>query len=65
MKSLRIVAGAFFIIVGILFFMFLRALNDPEIEGESGRISLGTYAISLIPIVIGLIILFLQKNNKR
>lgn len=65
MKALKISVGVFFIISGVLFYIFLRELNDPEIEGDSGRISLGTYFISLIPITIGVIILFLQKNNKN
>ncbi|MDB5143788.1 MAG: hypothetical protein JWQ66_2501 [Mucilaginibacter sp.] len=65
MKALKIALGALFIICGVLFFIFLRELNDPEVEGESGRISLITYFYSLIPITIGLIILFFQKNNKK
>jgi len=64
MKALRTAGGAFFIISGILFFIFLRELNDPEIEGDSGRISLGTYLLSLIPITIGVVILFFSKGNK-
>ncbi|MET3503284.1 hypothetical protein ABIC45_004921 [Mucilaginibacter rubeus] len=62
MKSLKIASGVVFIIIGVLFFIFLRMLNDPEIEGESGRIGLDTYFISLIPITIGLIILFFKKK---
>ena len=63
MKSWKIVIGVFFIVIGVLFFAFLRMLNDPEIEGESGRVSLDTYLISLIPIAIGVVILLLPKNK--
>jgi hypothetical protein len=63
-KFLKIGTGVFFIIIGILFFVFLRMLNDPEVEGNSGRIALSIYFIALIPISIGLIILFF-KNNKK
>jgi len=63
MKPWKVVTGTFFIIIGVLFFMFLRGLNDPEVEGESGRISLGSYSISLIPITIGIIILLFKKNK--
>ena len=66
MKFWRIVlgiTGTLFIISGVLFFFFLLALNDPEVEGESGRVSLGTYFMSLIPIIIGGIILFIQKRK--
>ena len=65
MKSLKIVVGAFLIIIGVLFFIFLRELNDPEVEGESGRVSLGEYSISLIPITIGMVILLFPKKNKK
>jgi hypothetical protein len=65
MKYWKTIVGTFFIIIGVIFFMFLRALNDPEVEGESGRVSLGEYSISLIPITIGVIFLLLQKNNKK
>jgi hypothetical protein len=65
LKVLKIAVGAFFIIVGILFFIFLRELNDPEIEGDSGRIGWDTYYLCLIPIIIGLIILLLQINSKK
>ncbi|GEM_PF-1481418 len=66
MKSwtvVRVIAGAFFIIIGVLLFIFLRELNDPEIEGDSGRIGLDSYFISLILIIIGVIILFIPKNK--
>ena len=68
MKSwtvVRVIAGGFFIIIGVLLFIFLRELNDPEIEGDSGRIGLESYFISLILIIIGVIILFIPKNNKN
>lgn len=64
MEALKTVVGALLIISGILFFIFLRELNDPEIEGDSGRISLGTYLLSFIPIAIGVVILFFSKGNK-
>jgi cadmium resistance protein CadD (predicted permease) len=64
MKYLKIGIGVFFIMIGILFFVFLRMLNDPEVEGNSGRIRLSEYFISFIPIAIGLIILFF-KNYKK
>jgi len=63
MKYWKVIVGVFFIIIGVLFFIFLRELNDPEIEGNSGRISLGSYFISIIPITIGVVILFLQKEK--
>ena len=63
MKYWKIFGGMFFIAIGVLFFMFLLALNDPEIEGESGRITLDTYFISLIPISIGVIILLPRKKT--
>jgi hypothetical protein len=65
MKFWKIAVSVFFIIIGVLFFIFLRELSDPEVEGDSGRISLGSYFICLIPIIIGVTILFLQKNNKN
>ena len=64
MNYLKVGVGALFIMIGVLFFVFLRMLNDPEVEGNSGRIRLSEYFISFIPIAIGLIILFL-KNNKK
>jgi len=64
MKALKITFGLFFIAIGFLFFIFLRMLNDPEVEGESGRVSLSTYLICLIPITIGGVILFLKQKNK-
>jgi len=64
MNYLKIAVGIFFIVSGVLFFSFLRMLNDPEIEGDSGRISLGLYFFSFVPIAIGLIILFLKTNKK-
>ncbi|BAU52653.1 hypothetical protein [Mucilaginibacter gotjawali] len=62
-KVFRVIAGAFFIIIGVLLFVFLRELNDPEVEGDSGRIGLGSYLISLILIIIGVIILFIPKKQ--
>jgi len=53
MKVLKIAGGLFFIICGILFFIFLRELNDPEIEGESGRIGLGEYFYRLFQSQLG------------
>ncbi len=66
MKSVLAVASWLFIIAGVLFFFFLRMLNDPEVEGESGRISIGTYFISLIPIAIGaLVLIFMVRKPKN
>lgn len=65
MKALKIISGWLFIISGVLLFIFLRELNDPEIEGESGRISLVTYFYALIPIIIGMTILLFQKTNRK
>jgi len=59
-----VIAGVFFIIIGVLLVIFLRELNDPEIEGDSGRIGLGSYLMPLIMIIIGVIILFFSKNSK-
>jgi len=60
-----VIAGVFFIIIGVLLFVFLRELNDPEIEGDSGRIGLGSYLMPLIIIIIGVFILFFLKKNKN
>jgi hypothetical protein len=65
MKALKIISGWLFIICGVLLFIFLRELNDPEIEGESGRISLVTYFYALIPIIMGITILLFQKTNRK
>jgi len=65
MKALKIAFGSMFIIGGVLFFIFLRMLNDPEVEGDSGRIRLGTYFISLIPVTIGVCILLFKQGNKN
>jgi hypothetical protein len=65
MKALKMVLGLFFVISGILFFIFLRLLNDPEVEGESGRISFGLYCYALIPITIGMVILLFPKDNSK
>jgi len=65
MKVLKMTAGVFFITAGILFFIFLRMLNDPEVEGESGRIGFGAYFVSLIITAIGFIILFFKRNNRN
>jgi hypothetical protein len=59
----KIVFGILFIISGVLYFIFLRLLNDPEVEGESGRIPLITYSYSFIPIITGIIILLLKKRR--
>jgi len=59
------IAGGLLIIIGILFFLFLLALNDPDVEGDSGRVHLGAYFISLIPITIGSIIVFNIFLRKR
>ena len=64
-KVVNVIAGAFFIVIGVLLFIFLRELNDPEIEGDSGRIGLGSYLMPLILIIIGVIILFISKSNKN
>jgi len=63
MNAVKSTLGLILIIAGILFFIFLRMLNDPEVEGESGRISFSTYFLSLIQIIIGMIILFLKKRS--
>jgi len=65
LKASKIAVGVFFIIGGILFFVFLRELSDPEIEGDSGRIGWDTYYLCFIPIIIGLIILFFQITSKK
>jgi ABC-type multidrug transport system permease subunit len=59
------IAGALFVIFGIIFFLFLFGLNDPEIEGDSGRISLGTYFLSLIPIAIGVLFFIISLKVKK
>ncbi|HTK21661.1 MAG TPA: hypothetical protein VL442_19225 [Mucilaginibacter sp.] len=64
MKALKVFLGIFFVIIGVLFFVFLRALNDPDIEGESGRIGFGAYLISFSITAIGLTILFFKRDNK-
>ena len=64
MKALKRTFGLFLIFIGILYFIFLQMLNDPEVEGESGRVSAGSYFIAIVPIIIGLVILFLIQKNK-
>jgi hypothetical protein len=64
-KALKIILGWLFIIGGVLLIFFLRELNDPEIEGEPGRISLVTYFYALIPIIIGITILLFQMTNRK
>lgn len=65
MKQFKVIVGVTFIVIGILFFIFLRELNDPEIEGDSGRIGIGSYIGSVALIIIGIIILLLPKNNSK
>jgi hypothetical protein len=55
-RTVLSIVSALFISSGFLLFIFLLTLSDPEVEGESGRISLGTYLLSLIPITIGIIV---------
>lgn len=63
MKVFKTAGGIFFIAAGVLFIIFLSELNDPEVEGESGKVEVGTYFLSLIPITFGLIILSLKKKK--
>ena len=68
MRFLKVVldiVSILLIISGISVFFILLGLNDPEIEGESGRISLGTYFISLIPITIGILFLIFSSTIKK
>ncbi len=65
MKTLKVLLGVFFIVIGVILFIFLRALNDPDVEGESGRIGFGAYLISVIIIATGFIILFFKRDNKN
>jgi EamA domain-containing membrane protein RarD len=58
-----LIAGTIFIFIGVLLFIFLRELNDPEIEGESGRVGLGLYFIPLLSIIIGVFIMFIPKKK--
>jgi len=64
-KVIRVITGSCFTIIGVLLFIFLRELNDPEIEGETGRIGLDSYFISLFLIIIGVVILVIPINNKN
>ena len=48
-----VIVGASLIIIGVLLFIFLRELNDPEIEGETGRIGWDSYFIPIVLMVIG------------
>ena len=65
LKNAFKIAATLLILVGIMLFLFCLALNDPEIEGESGRISLGTYFISLIPIIIGILFFIVSSKIKK
>ena len=65
MKALKIGFGLFFIVCGVLWFVFLRMVNDPEIEGESGRVDSAAYSYSAISIILGLFILLFPKSNKE
>ncbi|MBB5397247.1 hypothetical protein [Mucilaginibacter sp. AK015] len=65
MRLFKIVAAWFLIAIGVLLFVLLLELNDVEIEGESGRVDLGAYFLSLIPIAIGAVILLIEKSNKK
>jgi hypothetical protein len=41
-------------------------VSDPGIEGESGRTPLSTYFISLIPILLGILLLIISyKGSKK
>lgn len=59
------IIGFLLIIAGILLFSFCAMISDPEIEGESGRTPLNAYFISLIPSVIGIVLLILSNKIKK
>ena len=65
MKALKIAIALIFIICGILFFIFLRELNDPEVEGDSGIVPFGAYIIPVISVIIGGVILVFNLKNKN
>ena len=54
-----------FIAVSLLSFLFCAMISDPEVEGESGRTPLSAYLISLIPSVIGCLLLILSYRIKK
>ena len=60
-----IIVGILLIIGGGLLFTFCYLVSDPEIEGDTGRTSLGSYLITLIPIVIGILLLILSNRMKK
>jgi hypothetical protein len=64
-KTALAIVGALLISFGIILFICLLGLNDPEIEGESGRISLGTYFTTLIPITIGILLFLISLKIKE
>lgn len=59
------IAGMLLISLGIIFFLFLLGISDPEIEGESGRTSLSTYFLSLIPITMGILFFIISLKIKK
>jgi drug/metabolite transporter (DMT)-like permease len=66
LTTLSNIFGVLLIIIGVLMFAFCSMISDPEIEGESGRTPLSAYCISLVPIVMGILLLiFSYKSGKN
>lgn len=64
-KTALTIAGILLIILGLLFFLAISANNDPEIEGESARVSLATWFVPLIPIGIGILFFIFSSRFRR
>lgn len=65
MTAFLTIAGTLLIIAGVFLFIFCYLINDPEIEGESGRTPLSAYFISLIPIVLGILLFIISYKIKK
>ena len=66
MKTILLnIAGALFIIVGVLLFTFCYMISDPEIEGESARTPLSAYLMTLIPVALGILLIMLAHRIKK
>ena len=61
----RVIAGAFFIIIGVLLIILSLSLIGWGIDGDKRGIDLSPYVISFFFIVIGIFILFIPKSNKN
>ena len=64
--TLLSIAGIVFLFIGAFLLIICYGSSDPEIEGESGRTPLSAYLLSLIPVVLGILMLIIsRKRNKN